>query len=81
MGLVKGQGISVYKTGDGEVEVVIQCIFREKVPLYILAKFRGLWAIALLHPHDYAGPAIIVKSWQEATFSHARMEYIQNLSH
>ena len=28
-------------------------------------------------PPASAGPAIIVKSWQEATFSHARMEYIQ----
>jgi hypothetical protein len=39
-----------------------------------LQNLGGLWAIALL---SSAGPAIIVKSWQEATFSHARMEYIQ----
>ena len=27
---------------------------------------------------NFAGPVLVVKSWQGATFSHARMEYIQH---
>ena len=68
--------LGVYNFGRGE-EVVKQSLLREKVPLYTLAKFRGVVGDCPFTPPASAGPAIIVKSWQDATFSHARMEYIQ----
>ena len=58
--------------------------FDNKQPLVIfmqnLLYYKAFWGKRLrfifLQNSASAGPAIIVKSWQEATFSHARMEYI-----